>query len=168
MKHMRDLMLNTLVKIRSVNGLPSMPPYEDLRMIAESISSSLNCLTRSPFNSLWYLARSRLASSRCSSEKRKGNSSSSEQKARLTLANFPFAFGCPCHATHAGQKFQLLLSFFSYRVKRKNPTKTWEADSKKLKNFGDSFIFIMNEGWNDIELCVWVSLELCQVLSSWV
>ena len=31
-------MLNTLghfVKIRSVNGLPSMPPCEDLRMIAE-------------------------------------------------------------------------------------------------------------------------------------
>ena len=150
-------MLNTLghfVKIRSVNGLPSMPPCEDLRMIAElacerqtfllahrrwgtfllvkrpsattseekrlpfagyhwTITSFLNCLTLSPFNSCFggYVSRSRLASSRCSNEKRIGNSSSSEREARRTLTPFifSFAFGCLCHA---GQKFQRLLSPF--------------------------------------------------------
>ena len=176
--------LVTLSNSGQYNGLPSMPPCEDLRMIAElacerqtfllahrhwgtfllvkrpaaamseekrlprnvpqwrwarrnvcrsqaiaeSITSSLNCLTMSPFNSCFggYVSRSRLASSRCSNEKRIANSSSSERvDCEQSLTKVP----------------ETAISL--HRVKWKNRTKTGEADSKKFINCGDSFIFIM-------------------------
>ena len=146
MKHTRDLMLNkhpwSLCQIRSVNGLPSMPSYEDLRMIAESISSFLNCLTLSPFNSCFGMCRDRDWQVP-GVPMRKGSGIQVLVNAKPgapKLRSFSLCLRMPVPRWAKVPETAISLH---YRVKRKNRSKTWEADSKMFINFGDSFIFIM-------------------------